>query len=339
MLWIKRNLFLAVGGLIALLLLGLGIFYFWTNQQKNKEIEAKLEENKATLTRLISQKPYPSRTNITLARQEVQRARDAIGQARMFFQPVPFTPVKDEAFKTLLDNTLYELQRKAEQTSVILPSKGYAFTFEHQKRQLQFPPEAFPALPQQLAEIKTICDLLFDAKINRLITLRRARVYTEEPLSQIDHHDMSPEVDEAMGIASNPYELVVHAFSTELASALESFYKSTNGLVVKSVQVEPVPAGPADPNQPGQNPAPNPVLRPPPPAAVTPTPVPNVRSPVGTQPQPQPPVAVVRPPALRPGAAASKPALGLKTVISERLLKITLVVDVLRTVPTPAQKA
>src|SRR5689334_22677875 len=104
MLWIKRNLFLAVGGLIALLLLGLGIFYFWTNRQKNKEIEAKLEENKATLTRLISQKSYPSRTNIALARQEVQRARDAIGQARMFFQPVPFTPVKDEAFKTLLDN-------------------------------------------------------------------------------------------------------------------------------------------------------------------------------------------------------------------------------------------
>src|SRR5687768_2681782 len=114
MLWIKRNLFLALGGLVALLLLGFGVFYFWTNRQKNKEIEAKLEENKNTLTRLINQKPYPSRTNINLARQEVQRARDAIAQARMFFQPVPFIPVKDEAFKTLLDNTIYELQRKAD---------------------------------------------------------------------------------------------------------------------------------------------------------------------------------------------------------------------------------
>jgi hypothetical protein len=332
MLWIKRNLFLAVGGVIALLLLGLGIFYFWTNRQKNKEIEAKLEENKSTLTRLISQKPYPSRTNIALARQEVQRARDAIAQARMFFQPVAFTPVKDEAFKTLLDNTLYELQRKAEQTSVILPSKGYAFTFEHQKRQLQFPPEAFPALPQQLAEIKTICDLLFDAKINRLVTLRRARLYTDEPLSQIDHHDMSPEVDETMGVASNPYELVFHAFSTELATAMEAFYKSTNGLIVKSLQVELVPATAADPNQPGQNPGLNPAARPAVPAPAAPTPAPNVRSPgVASTPAP-----VVRQPPPRAGAAPAKPATGLRTVINEKLLKITLVLEVLRTLPQKA---
>src|SRR5687767_11489504 len=107
MLWIKRNLWLALGGLLAVVLLGAGLFYFWTNRQKNKQIEAQLEENKSTLTRLISQNPYPSPTNITRAKQELEQVRGAIGQGKHFFQPVPFEPVTGEAFKALLDNTIY----------------------------------------------------------------------------------------------------------------------------------------------------------------------------------------------------------------------------------------
>jgi hypothetical protein len=80
-----------------------------------------------------------------------------------------------------------------------------------------------------------------------VITIRRARLYADEPLSQVDHHELQPEVNDAIGIAINPYEVTVHSFTPELATALQSFYKSTNGLVVKSVQVEVAPTT-ADPN-------------------------------------------------------------------------------------------
>jgi len=315
MLWLKRNLFLAGGGLIAILLLGFGLYYLWTNRQNNKKIEAQLEENKTTFGGLINKDPYPSPTNITRAKEEVMRAREAITNARAYFQPVPFESVTDQAFKAVLDNTIFDLHKKAEVTSVILPSKTYAFTFEHQKRQLQFPPEAFPALPQQLAEIKLICELLFDAKINKLITFRRARLYTEEPLSQVDHHEMKPEVDEQMGMAGNPYEVVFHAFSTDLATALQSFYKSTNGVLVKAVAVE---VAAAEVPQPNINQPVAPLPRP----AVPPT------TPPPGGPRPLPPQRTV-------GAAAvpAKAPEGLKTVLNERLLKITLVLEVLRTLP------
>jgi hypothetical protein len=320
MAWIKRNLFLVVGGLLAVLLLGAGGYYFWTNAQKNKTIEAQLEENKNNLTRLVNQDPTPNRTNIARAKEEFERARAAAEEAKLFFQPVPFEPVTGQAFKSVLDQTIFDLQAKADEKSIALPSKQYAFTFGHQKMQLQFPAEAFPALPQQLAEIRTICNLLFDAKINRLITVRRSRIYSEEPVSQVDHHDRTPEVNQAMGVASNPYEVTMHAFTPELAVALELFYKSTNGLVVKSVQVEVAPAQ-GDPNaSPGTAPGV---------APFTTTPVPSTGA---TQP-------VARQFA-RPGApVAARPQEMIKTVLNERLLKIIIVIDVMRTLPPDAKKA
>jgi hypothetical protein len=321
-LWLKRNLLLAVGGLIAALLLGFGIYYLWTSYQKNKQVETKLEQNKEELRKIVTgPNPYPNSTNIARAREELAKVRIAITNARSFFQPVPYEPVTGLAFKSLLDSNLFELHRKAEETSVVLPNKNYGFTFEFQKKQLNFPPEAFPGLPQQLAEIKTICGLLFDARINKLITLRRARVYTDEPVSQVDHHEMKPSVDEAMGMASNPYELTFHCFSGELAAVLESFYKSTNGLIVKSLQVDVAPAEVVNPNAPGA-----PVT--PPPTAVPP----RVAPPTGAVP---PPAAVQPPGAVRPTAVAAAPKgpEPIKTVLNERLLKIVLVLDVTRALP------
>lgn len=306
MAWVKRNLLLVIGGVLAVVLLGFGGYYFWNNRGKNKQIEAQLEENKANLERLVNQTPTPNRTNIARAKEEVEKARAAIEQAKLFFQPIPFDSVTGQAFKALLDQTIYDLQRKADETSVALPSRQYSFTFAHQKTQLQFPSEAFPALPQQLAEIRAICNTLFAAKVNRLITIRRSRLYADEPLSQVDHHESKPEINETAGMAINPYEVTVHAFTPELAAALESFYKSTNGLVVKSIYVEVAPT--TDPNVgPGGVPAPAPVARPFPPAG-----------------------------GVRPGAPGARPQESIKTVLNERLLKITMMIDVMRTLPPNA---
>jgi hypothetical protein len=321
--WIKRNLWLAIGGLIAVLLLGFGVYYLWTSYQTNKEVETKLEQNKQELTKLVSGgTPYPHQTNIAHAKEELAKVRLAVTNARSLFQPIAFEPVTGMAFKSLLDSNIFELHKKAEDASVVLPSKSYGFTFEYQKKQLQFPSEAFPALPQQLAEIKTICGLLFDAKINKLITLRRARLYADEPVSQVDHHDMKPNVDQAMGMASNPYELTFHCFSGELATVLESFYKSTNGLIVKSLQVEIAPAPEVNPN--------------------APVPAPVFQPPVNPAGQPRPgSTGQVLPRPLAPAAAAKAPD-AIKTVINERLLKIVVVLDVMRALPpktTGMQKA
>jgi hypothetical protein len=329
MLWIKRNLFLVVGGLLALGLLGLGGFYFYSNYDENKSLESKIDEAKADLKRLYGLSPFPSRTNIDLAKAEIQRLKGALAETKKGFSPLPYERVKGPAFKSLLDLTIDELQRKAAQAGVGLPlSNGYAFTFAEQQKRLQFSEGSFPTISEQLAEIKAISSILFSAKINKLTGLRRGRVTTDDPPAASDYHEMSPNRTLPSGAVVSPYVAEFTSFSTELAGVLEGFYKSPNGLLVKGVEVKPieevqVPGGAPPPNTP-----PPPVLAPAPgaPTNYLRRPVPTTSAP-GATPVPRP-----RPPG---SAAGTQPAVGgpgeiLKTVLDEKILRVTLWIDVLK---------
>src|SRR5262245_52900737 len=290
MLWIKRNFFLVFGGLISAGLLAFGVFYLLTNTNKNKKVEADLEQAKATLTRLYGLDPFPSKTNITIAKEETKKSQEAVKKAQQYFTPIAYPKVTGREFQTLLANTIYELHTNAQASGVVVPSKTYAFSFEAQKSLLQFAQGSFPTLPEQLAEIKAICQMLFDAKVNKLVNLRRTRLTTDDPPGSNDYHELKMEKDATTGTMSSPYIVEFQCFSPELAAALENFNKSPHGLIVRSLAVD---AGAVAA------------------AATTPTP--------GT---PQPPTNVV--------AAATET---LKTVLNEKLLKVTLLVDVIKLSP------
>src|SRR6266852_266954 len=310
MLWIKRNLFLALGGLAALGALGFGGFYLWTNVSENKKVETELEEKKAALQKLYDANPFPSTNNIAFARDELKRVQSAMRKTKDYFTPLPYEKVTGQAFKTLLDNTLYELRDKAQQTSVLLPSKTYAFSFSAQKDKFIFADGSFPALSEQLAEVRAICSILFEAKINRLINLRRTRVTTDDPPGSGDYLELRAEPNELTGTLASPYQIEFHSFSPELASVLESFYKSTNGFLVKAIQVEPVTesGGGGGPGPPAPTPGgPANLPQPPPqprilPAGVTPPGVPPA--------QPSPLIA-------KPPGAVAPAVEGIKTVLTE----------------------
>jgi hypothetical protein len=143
--------------------LGLGVFYFWTNRQKNKQIETQLEENKANLTRLVNLAPSPNATNIARAKQEVQTARAAVEQAKTFFSPIPFQPVTGQAFKSLLDQTSSTSIEKP-RPRALLCRAGLCVHLCPQKTQLQFPAEAFPALPNNSPKFAKSVKSSSDAK-------------------------------------------------------------------------------------------------------------------------------------------------------------------------------
>lgn len=323
MIWIKRNIFLLGFGAVAGGLLIFNLFYLWSSIAKNKEVETKVEETKQDLEKLYRQVPFPSRTNITIAKEQTDRLRQGISTAQKYFTPVPFEKLPDKggdrAFGKLLDTTIAQLQKQAEANSVSLPEKDYAFSFKAQKAVLTYAPGSFPTLPEQLAEIKALCTVLFDAKINKLVNVRRWRVTADDPPGSTDYHDrdVKPVVNESMGTVANPYEVTFHSFSPELAQVLEGFYKSPHGLVVKSMLVDPVAgeAGAGAGSNPAANPAPQPTNLPARPLPVRPAGAP-------------PPPAGVRP---RPAAAAAAAAQeNLQTVLNEKLLKITLLVEVIK---------
>lgn len=341
MLWIKRNLFLAAGGTVALLLLGAGIYYFLNARGRNQRLEDEIGATIATLNNLYSSAVFPSQTNIDAAKRETDRLRTTIEQFQKFFVAVPAEKVTNVAFRAYRDNTLAELQRAAEQARTTLPGKSYAFSFETQRTKVEFKEGSFPAIPQQMAEVKALAKILFDAHVDPLVNLRRARVSRddEESVSTSDYLQLKIETNSIQGAASSivrsPYEVTFHALSSELAAVLQGLAASPHGFVVKAVQVEPAPepvlnVGPGgiprqpQPQQPTTRPMPLP----------GPGQVPPVRPPPGGPGavgapgtvRPIPPATGV-PGAIRPAAAADKAVVLLR----EKRLKVTLLIYAIRT--------
>jgi len=124
---------------------------------------------------------------------------------------------------------------------VTLPT-DYYFTFQAQKTMLAIPQNVLPQLAARLAEVKVICGLLFDARINSLESIRR------EALSNDDTNgpDYLPAGQATVSTPlaeMTPYEITFNCFSGELASVLGNFASSPYGLVVKSMDIEPADLG------------------------------------------------------------------------------------------------
>jgi hypothetical protein len=330
MTWIKQNLVLAVGGLLTLVLVAAGGFYLYDNMGKNQAVNEELGKYQNTLTNLYKSQTFPSPTNIAAAKKELASVKGAMDKARQVFSPVPAENVTDLKFKSLLDTTLFDLQKAAESAGVGLPEKGYAFSFSNEKIAVQFPPSSFPILPEQLAEVKAICEILFSTKINKLTQVKRVKVSDRglirvgndpgSPGGGKDYLDMKIEVDPVLGLTFMPYQIDFESFTTELALILEAFSKSKYGLLVKAVMIdaEQVPAlPPAGGVPPAVSPPPRPVL---------PRPGLTNAAAAGTPVRPPPPG--VRPPG---GPAPGKD--GMTTVLNEKLIKVTLLVESVRMLP------
>jgi hypothetical protein len=327
MLWIKRNLFLAIGGLLALVLLAGGLFYLFKSSGANSDLDRQLDETKHSLEELYKKDPFPSLTNVTKVKQDTAQLQAALSQAKKFFTPVSAAKVTGLAFRTYRDNTLAELQRLAEQNRVTLPSRDYSFSFSIVKNKVDFGEGTFPAVPEQMAEVRALCQILFDAHIDPLVSVKRARV------SQ-DDRDAGANISDYVGIpvttneqaqaVFSPYEITFHGLSSELAAVLEGLNKSPYGFLVKAVHVEPIPEAPAGPGfvppvgGPNNPPLPNqPQLQPRPRRGEGPgfQGVPPLRTPGNV------PVPSARP------APADRPV----TLLKERRLRITLLVYAIRT--------
>jgi hypothetical protein len=343
MVWIKRNLFWVVfGGLTLVLLLG-GAFYLYTGIDKHGELETKITDAKGRIDQLAQQSPTPTPTNLARAREDQKLLRAATGEAVKHFAPIEVSKVTGVEFKKVLDTTVFELRRQARSANVQLPSADFAFSFALQKDKTTFHTNAFPFLPEHLAEVKAICGSLFDSKIARLESVRRPRTMDDPPQSP-DCHDLPREIRADMEMAVNFYEMSFFAFSSEISRVLNTFAQASEGLLVKAVVIEPGPtnlppvgamgAGGMT-NNPGgiwpSTPSPQPQGQP----------MQNVVPPRSTLPPRNPQRPGARPnvptPAPRAGAAAPAGAGGsgsgaLVPAIREELFKVTLLLEVIKPV-------
>ena len=78
MAWVKRNLGLVIGGVIALVLLCVAGFYFWSNYQQDQAVTAQLDETTEKFKGLLNRPLAPGGegnkvNNIELVKEENKR--------------------------------------------------------------------------------------------------------------------------------------------------------------------------------------------------------------------------------------------------------------------------
>lgn len=342
MTWIKRNLFFVIGAAIALVLMVGAGFYTWSGYSHNakalEDITAKNEE----LKRLYGLKPSPGNdkvNNIKAAREQQAEVQATLALTAKQFERIPGVPdtgtnVSVEAFTTGLAQTISRLQREATNASVILPPK-FSFSFDQPSRAMKFSLGSLAPLARQLGEVKAICEVLIEAKVNSIDGVQRERVSQDDNTGpQSDYLDIHTTTNELA--LFTPYQITFRCFTPELAQALCGFAASPHGLIVKSMNVEPAAA------QPAVEAAPPPVYVA---APVTPVPTPGLGGRPGEgggNPQSQAffreryglgggkgfpaPVAAPVAPVYAPAAAGG----ALKTVLNEKQLKVTLLVQVVK---------
>jgi hypothetical protein len=339
--WIKRNLFFVIGSVIALLLLGGAGFYYYSSWKANSEVLAQLHEQYAKLSTLNSMNPHPGRPpesdNIKLAKEQEQQLRTFKEQAQKAFQKIPGIPdsgkVAGEEFVTSLRHTIDQLQKSATNSSIGLPA-DYGFSFSAQRNQMRFKEGTLDPLAVQLGEVKAICDVLFNARVNALEYIHRERITPEDLAGTTSDYLNQKSVTNELAVLT-PYEVKFKCFTAELAATLAGLANSPHGLLVKTMNVEPAPAVEATPE------TPTPVYTP----MIVPTPTPELptrssrskdeamfrqryglgprRGMVPPTPQPVAPVAVTP-------APVSK---ALQTVLDEKQVVVTMMLNVVKLLP------
>ena len=319
MAWIKRNLILVVSGVVTLLLLGLGGYYLWSAIQKNAQIDNDINTTKEEIKRILEKPVTPTAENLKLAKAEGLKLNSFVADAKKLFPgtPPPSEALNSPSFKSLLANTITELHRQASLVPTRLESNGpllYYFTFEAQRLALNLPPESLRPLYERLNEVQFISEVLFKSRINRLVTLHRAAVLGERPVGGAqasgggnDYLPATVKIDQETGMALWPYEVTFDCFTTEFAAVLEGLQNGKYGVLIKSVAVNPADE---TPNAPG-------VRQPFQPAAP------------GQPPRRLPPG---RNPANAPAAAApaGAPTAPMITMINERLIRVTLNLEIIK---------
>jgi hypothetical protein len=306
MLWLKRNLFFSLSLLVIVGFFGYGCFYLYSNWAESAETQKALEETDANLRKIYdSPGVFPSKTNITLLRDQEKELKQFIASAGAAKTRIEFDArISPSNFKTLLDNSLAELNKQADASRITVGQRD--FSFSAIKPLVSFPEGSVPLLAEELADIKGLCAILFRSEITSIDNLRRIPVCKPDMDAQgsLDYHPLPGRTNDLTADTSMVYLVTFQGFSESLASVLDNIQRSPNGLSIRLLTVGPGNLAKSTPV------APQPAFAPQPAVPFTRNPPPGAGS-----------------PPLR-GGAAPPPARRLDTLADEKAFRVSMVIEI-----------
>ena len=325
--WIKRNLVFVICCAVAVVLLGVAGFFAWSNSDKDASVQEALTGQTQEYERLRNITPAPTTETINELKSEQQKLKDFRKELSTVFVPAPkFAPTDDQGFKNHLEKIVGELTAAAAAANVQLPqvtAGKYGFTFSNHRTQFQFDKASIEPWMGQLADIRSICSILYESRVNAIDNIQRVALNPRFDTAGLGGEYLTASITtNQMGVFM-PYSVTFRCFSGELATVMNAMSRATNFIIIKSVNTvtsrEGMPSASVAPVQT----YPSRAYTPPPQAP------PEVVLPVGiaggASPRPQP----TRPVAQQPIARAPvQPSA--TTVLSEQPLSVTLLLEIVK---------
>jgi len=243
--WIKRNLFLLIGIVVAIGLMAGAVVYLITRIKADQKASRDLKAKQAELIGLKTSAPYPEQANLDIAQGEAIRLAQYVTNVQANFTYPNVTKMTSQEFSSFLLTSIADLQKGAEQAGVQLPTPRYGFSYEPLVQMVNFDAASIEPLTRQLMETKLICAALFESRVHKLESFKRVRVSVLDPAQGPQYLDKAVNPAAYNGIATvTPYELVFTGFATELASVVEKLQRSPVFFAVKVVSLDTMKTGP-----------------------------------------------------------------------------------------------
>lgn len=239
MVFIKRNIFWIIGGLVSVGLIAGSVMFTAGAQAKAEEKLGELSTYTNKVNTLKDANPYPSPEAIAQVKEDTEKVKELSKQAEAMFIYEKPPEVHSRKFKVHLINSLVALQSEATNYNVRLPQNFY-FTFSHLLPMPNLLPYSIGPLSERLQDIQHITKILFESRVHSIDSLARVPAYGREPGGAALMYDVGIRTNlstETADFTSTPYRFSFRGFTTELTEVLNRFASSDRFYVVRQIEV------------------------------------------------------------------------------------------------------
>jgi hypothetical protein len=240
MIFIKRNLFWIISGLISAGLLAAAVVFSSGASEKRETALADLGQYTNVVNRLATTSPYPSRETIEKINRDTGAVKSFTTNAEALFEYRRPGSIPGQQFKVHLINSLVKLQTDATNYNVSLP-RNFNFTFKHLLPMPNLLPYSIEPLSVQLRDIQEIAQVLFDSRVHSIDSFAREPAYAREPGGPVLIYDMGTRTNlttDSAIFTSTPYKFSFRGFTTELTEVLNRFARAKRFYIVKKIEVQ-----------------------------------------------------------------------------------------------------
>lgn len=177
--WFRQNRFLGT----FLIVLGVctlaAVWFLFSAKSDFDDASTRLNQTVAELNRLEGLNPYPSEENLRKMKGHADDYATALAKLKdeLKMRVLPATPMAPNEFQARLRVAMTAMAEKARANKVKLPDKFY-FGFDEFASALPRT-EAAPLLGQELAQVEWLLNVLIDARVDALTSLRRTALPEE----------------------------------------------------------------------------------------------------------------------------------------------------------------